>query len=105
MDDQELHELCMRAVRAWGIQNQSDMVIEESGELSDAILKFRRGRASKEKVIEEIADVQIMLEQAKIMFCLDCIDRYHYEAVLSGKAQRLRTTLDKHDNVLSKVIQ
>lgn len=48
------------------------MAIEECSELVKAILKFRRSNKktaeTRETVIDEIADVQIMLSQLEIIF-------------------------------------
>ncbi|MEE0390503.1 MAG: hypothetical protein UDR62_02135, partial [Lachnospiraceae bacterium] len=51
---------------------QEDMAIEECSELIKAILKFRRSNAKdsdlRDAVIDELADVQIMLTQLGIIF-------------------------------------
>lgn len=49
------------ALSQFGIRNQTDMLIEEMAELTQALLHDRRGRAAN--IPEEIADVTIMLEQ------------------------------------------
>lgn len=51
------------AIDKYGIENQKWMVIEECGELFNALAKMRRGRATKEDVMTELADVSIMVEQ------------------------------------------
>lgn len=62
------------AIGTYGIQSQEDMCIEEMSELTKAILKYRRADSDAEKcvirenVIEEMADVQIMLDQLKMIF-------------------------------------
>lgn len=52
--------------------NKAQMIkaIEELAELQMAIAKFLNEPADKTNIIEEIADVEIMTEQLKIMF--DC---------------------------------
>ena len=59
-------------VETYGNDAQEDMAIEECSELVKAILKFRRSNAKdsdlREAVIDEIADVQIMLTQLGIIF-------------------------------------
>ena len=57
-----------KAVQTWGISHQMNMASEECGELLSALNKFRRARVKKEAVIEEIADVMIMMEQLRIWF-------------------------------------
>lgn len=67
-------------VEEYGLEPQIDMAIEEMSELAKALLKFRRKKnsseASDEKeirdaVIDEIADVSIMVAQLQIIF--DCV--------------------------------
>jgi len=54
-----------QALTKFGEQKQKDMLIEEMSELTQALLKDRRGRESN--ISEEIADVQIVLDQIKIL--------------------------------------
>jgi len=71
------------AVKTYGVEAQVDMCIEEMSELAKALLKMRRfnhsaadpttltDRAKIEKqkhIIEEVADVQIMLEQMRLIY-------------------------------------
>lgn len=87
----------IRAVETYGVDAQTDMVIEEMSELTKALLKLRRaGDGPKHdealaNVIEEAADVQIMLEQLRIMHGIDTLD------VEEAKLVRLRDRLDAHD--------
>ena len=59
-------------VETYGNDAQEDMAIEERSELVKAILKLRRSdektAETREAVIDEIADVQIMLSQLEIIF-------------------------------------
>lgn len=63
-------------VETYGSDKQEDMAIEERSELIKAILKFRRSDAKdsdlRDAVIDEIADVQIMLTQLGIIF--NCVE-------------------------------
>ena len=65
-------------VETYGSDKQEDMAIEECSELIKAILKFRRSNAKdsdlRDAVIDEIADVQIMLTQLGIIF--NCVEDY-----------------------------
>lgn len=54
-----------RALSKFGENAQKEMLIEEIAELTQAILKDRRGRESN--IAEEIADVQIVLDQIKLL--------------------------------------
>lgn len=65
----ELNDSILRdAVATWGESSQVDMLVEETSELLNAIMKFKRGRASVEDVLTEIADVEIMLGQMEVIF-------------------------------------
>ena len=63
-------------VETYGSDKQEDMATEECSELIKAILKFRRSNAKdsdlRDAVIDEIADVQIMLTQLGIIF--NCVE-------------------------------
>lgn len=63
-------------VETYGNDAQEDMAIEECSELVKAILKFHRSNAKdsdlRDAVIDEIADVQIMLTQLGIIF--NCVE-------------------------------
>ena len=54
------------ALKKWGESAQLDMVIEEMAELTKAILKYKRGE-SIDRIAEEHADVNIMLDQLSFM--------------------------------------
>lgn len=63
-------------VETYGNDAQEDMAIEECSELVKAILKFRRSNTKdsdlRDAIIDEIADVQIMLTQLGIIF--NCVE-------------------------------
>ena len=70
----EREKILMDAVTTWGRDAQALMMIEEMSELTKAISKFYRATddsaaaVAVESIREEMADVQIMLDQMKIMF-------------------------------------
>lgn len=64
----KLKSICKEALDTFGLEKQVDMCIEECAELQNALMKFRRGRATLEDVRTEIADVQIMCDQMSIAF-------------------------------------
>jgi len=56
-----------KALDTWGFDAQLMMVIEESGELVQAAAKFLGGREqSPESLIEELADVSLMVDQMRL---------------------------------------
>jgi NTP pyrophosphatase (non-canonical NTP hydrolase) len=64
-----------RALRTFGAWSQRHQIIEECAELILAISHYRRGRVSKKKVCEEIADVLICAEQMRLDFGAADVDR------------------------------
>lgn len=58
-----------RALKAWGKDAQMLQVIEEMSELMKEILKnINRHKNNLDKIIEETADIEIMLEQLKYCY-------------------------------------
>ena len=60
-------EILTEAIKTFGEKAQEEMAIEECSELIQAISHKHRGR--EHNIAEEIADVEIMLEQLKIINC------------------------------------
>ena len=67
-NDMDRRKLYARALREYGPEAQKLMLIEEIGELLNAIAKLPRGRSIPEEVVEELADVSIMVEQMAFLF-------------------------------------
>lgn len=70
-------EIMQKAINTYGVDTQVDMAIEEMSELIKVLLKYRRTQKEPSKwdyevvkanVVEEIADVEIMVEQLKMIF-------------------------------------
>lgn len=76
-------EICIQAIEVFGQANQLVVAMEECSELIQALSKFIRG--VDHNVEEEIADVEIMLEQLKIIFDIKEVERIRNE-----KLKRLR---------------
>jgi NTP pyrophosphatase (non-canonical NTP hydrolase) len=62
MDEKDIYRY---AIKTFGVDTQEMVAVEELAELSQAIVHKRRGR--QHNIAEEIADVEIMLEQLKII--------------------------------------
>jgi len=63
-------EKCRRIASHYGCENQLIQLAEECGELATACLHRRRNRKSKDtldNLVEEIADVLVMIEQIRIV--------------------------------------
>jgi NTP pyrophosphatase (non-canonical NTP hydrolase) len=63
-------EIFEKAIEVWGVRSQLEMAQEESTELALAIRKFIRQQNDEkfDDMIGEIADVEIMISQLKLMF-------------------------------------
>ena len=66
--------ICNKAINSYGNASQKIKAIEEMGELIQAISKSLLD--GKNNVEEEIADVEIMLTQLKIMYSLNDIENW-----------------------------
>ena len=56
------------ALRKWGIDAQVMMAVEEMSELTKELCKHFRGRPNGEEIVDELADVTIMVEQLRLIF-------------------------------------
>ena len=98
MGKEERIALLTRAIRTYGEPAQIDMAIEEMAELTKALCKIKRAQAGCEvtaaidNVVEEMADVQIMLDQLRIIF------HRSTEEVEEAKLERLKNRLDGRNN-------
>lgn len=87
--EEELNEVCAQALAKWGAPGQVDCLLEEMAELQKEVIKNRRGRDNVEAIAEEVADVEIMLHQLKLMFGIQPqVDAYKLQ-----KLERLKTRL------------
>ena len=92
MDKQKL----LFIINSYGTKSQEDVAIEEMAELQKAILKHRRytGDETRAEIIDEIADVEIMIEQLKIIF--SC--KKEVESRIDYKIERqIKRILTKYD--------
>lgn len=62
--------VCKRAIEAYGKEHQLIICMEEMAELTKELTKNLRGRRNLQDISEEVADVEIMLEQVKVIFDL-----------------------------------
>lgn len=68
MIEKEKLEIYVKAITSYGINNQKWMLVEECGELLNALAKNIRGRGSIEELNTELADVSIMVEQIAMFY-------------------------------------
>jgi NTP pyrophosphatase (non-canonical NTP hydrolase) len=67
------------------------MLVEECGELLNAIAKSKRDRAGKDEIITELADVSIIVEQMVFFYGED-----DFKKEKERKLLRLKKRLEKH---------
>lgn len=87
MDEKEIYE---RAIDKWGIRAQTMMVFEEMSELQKEICKNWRGADNADQIAEEIADVEIMLAQLKMIYGIASVSRRYKEQKLMRLVKRLQ---------------
>ena len=92
-DDERIMQ---QAIETYGVQAQCDVAVEEMAELTKAIMKIRRvaddygkTQAALENLLEEIADVDIMIAQMKIMWGPKQVEEYRRK-----KLARLKRRLE-----------
>ena len=84
-----MRETLKAALMHYGLKEQSIKMMEECGELIVEIGHIWAGRGNINKLAEEVADVQIMLEQMKMGFEMEeQVNRFIGEKVIRLK-QRL----------------
>lgn len=83
-----MNALCVRALEEWGRDAQTNMVMEECGELIAAINQHDRGRISDDELAGEVADVRLCLRQLEMM-----LGEETAEAALERKMAALHETL------------
>ena len=65
---EERKEIYEKALKTWGTQAQIMMALEEMSELTKELCKHFRGRPNGAEIIDEVADVTIMMEQLRLIF-------------------------------------
>lgn len=96
MQPDERNELYLQARLLWGDGAQLDMVVEECAELIQAVQKVKRcgGAQALYDMVEEAADVEIMLEQLREMYDFGG-DRNIFDAAKERKLNRLQGRIRK----------
>jgi len=61
-------ELSQKAVEKWGLERQTNMVIEEVGEFLQAWNKIKRGKITNREYVEDMVDCYIMFSQMRHLY-------------------------------------
>lgn len=93
------------ALKMWGKDAQLQMVVEECSELIKAVMKYKRNPNNKtvDDVIEEMADVEIMLSQLKIIFETGKFGCFTFYIFKNKKLKRLENLVESYIEKMEKV--
>ena len=64
----DIESIYQKAIDHYGIRSQMIVAIEELSELQKELTKVLRDKADYRHLAEEMADVEIMMEQLRLMF-------------------------------------
>lgn len=95
MNYQEVTDTYKQAIETYGVRAQKLMAIEEMSELTKEICKDFRGELNRENLIEEMADVLIMLDQMLILYK---ISGEEVGLMRIKKVERLKERLEKQND-------
>lgn len=95
MNHKEIIDTYKQAIDTYGVRAQKLMAIEEMSELTKEICKDFRGKLDREHLIEEMADVLIMLDQ---MLLLYKISGEEVGLMRIKKVERLKERLEKQND-------
>lgn len=82
--------ICHTALEHYGVHSQIVKCMEECGELIQALARKMRGEENIENVVEELADVEIMLMQMRMVF-----GRHEAHRVRTQKLARLKMRMEE----------
>ena len=85
-------EILQSAINKWGADAQMGVLVEECAELIQAVSKIKRGEGARDdwdNFAEELADVQIMIDQMRLIVGPGTVDDWE-----EHKLSRLERRLD-----------
>lgn len=92
MNTQTKNLLYKKAIAKWGNQFQIIMILEEMAELQKALIKLMRADEGPiSDVLEEVADLEIMLEQLRHILI---VDEEEINLIKERKLLRLKKILE-----------
>jgi NTP pyrophosphatase (non-canonical NTP hydrolase) len=81
--------LYQAALDRWGQEAQFDQAVEECAEMIAAIKHFRRGKVTQQAVVDELADVLLMVGQMIYMLGEDAVN-----AAVEAKIRKLSALME-----------
>lgn len=98
LDEYTEKDIFRSAIDTYGEVMQINVAFEEMSELQKELCKHLRGSGSQENIAEEIADVEIMMEQMKMIFnCETAVLQ-----VREKKVKRLKERIEQKENDYGK---
>lgn len=85
--DRSAPDIYKRAISRWGVDAQRSIFVEEAAEAITALSHFKRGKCGIYDVIGEFADLQIMLNQMKVIYGEEQFDRIFVQKLTALKAK------------------
>lgn len=85
-------EIYKKTIKKWGEEAQYSQMIEECAELITTLQHFSRGKADSDAVVDELADVFLMVGQLAYMFGEDQLT-----AAVEKKIIKLQLLLDEDE--------
>ncbi len=98
MSNQKITDIYKQAIDTYGVRAQKLMAIEEMSELTKEICKDFRGKLDREHLIEEMADVTIMLDQMLLIYK---ISGEEIISMCERKMNRLKERLEKQNDEIN----
>lgn len=86
------YEVYKDAIALYGPRYQLNVAIEEMSELTKEICKHFRDRDNRDQIIEEMADVYVMLEQMELIIG---VEQWEIVEVMDAKVERLQKRLNE----------
>lgn len=83
-----------QAIEFFGKRYQINKAIEEMAELNAELARYQNDKAMIVNIIEEIADVSIMIEQLKLIFGTELVNCH-----IGIKMRRLKAIIDEKSKV------
>ena len=93
LDEYTEKDIFRSAIDTYGAVMQITVAVEEMSELQKELCKHLRGRGSQENIAEEIADVEIMMEQMKMLFNCEA----SVLQVREKKVKRLKERIEQNE--------
>lgn len=88
-------QTCEAVLEHYGVQNQMVKCMEECGELIQALARNLSGEHNEENVAEELADVEIMIAQMRLIFGGSV--GYDVDRIKAQKLARLKMRMEEEE--------